>query len=250
MVLLGLLQGLFAAWPLIFVIIIVTAFLSGASSSIAKSPTSLILLAVLSLPGIVASIALYGRYALAYPAAAIENTTASTSIDRSVQLGRDFRWKTCWAVILPGGVGVVAILGASALLKFLAAPGSFLASNPMLFSIADGVVTFVLNLFFSPFLYIVLTLVYYDMRVRKEGFDIERMLAQANPANVQKSGNSEADRDENVAWAPSAVQPTPRYTSWAASGAHRNDLQLECANPELETNSDPLQPPDSQTGDT
>ena len=43
------------------------------------------------------------------------------------------------------------------------------------------VVTSLLSILIYPFFYVVLTVLYYDLRVRKEGFDLELLASQMAP---------------------------------------------------------------------
>jgi hypothetical protein len=56
---------------------------------------------------------------------------------------------------------------------------ALLASNPLLFAGINGVVALISALVFAPYGSIVLTLLYYDQRMRREGFDVERMMRAA-----------------------------------------------------------------------
>jgi hypothetical protein len=53
-------------------------------------------------------------------------------------------------------------------------------------------VALLLGLVFTPLCHIVLTLLYYDQRIRREGFDIERMMESAGlnaPATLPVDGS-------------------------------------------------------------
>ena len=44
------------------------------------------------------------------------------------------------------------------------------------------VITSLLSILIYPFFYVVLTVLYYDLRVRKEGFDLELLASALQPA--------------------------------------------------------------------
>jgi len=173
---LGFLQGLFSGWPLILVVIVFMVCVS-ASGSFKEMGTATWIVAILvSLPGIAGCVALYARYAMAYPASVIEDLPASSAIDRSVQLGQGFRWTACWAILLPYGLGAALQIGFTLLFDWLKSPPGLLSSWPMLATVLDGLSDVLVDMIFVPLPAILLTLLYYDLRVRKEGFDLERML--------------------------------------------------------------------------
>ena len=121
---------------------------------------------------------LYTRYALAFPATAILDETARESIHRSVELGRDFRWKVFWSFALPTGIGMILLGGISGVLDWLGTWLHLTTTHPLLLMELDAIWTFVASVFYEPLTSIALTLTYYDLCVRKEGFDIVRMLQQ------------------------------------------------------------------------
>jgi hypothetical protein len=67
----------------------------------------------------------------------------------------------------------------SALLEALKNGNALLASNPLLVAGINGIVGLTTTLVFTPYGSIVLTLLYYDQRMRREGFDVERMMHAA-----------------------------------------------------------------------
>jgi hypothetical protein len=177
---LGILRGIYAFWPLIPVAIL-GGIIVAALSVPANSPIYWIVIVGLITLGGIPSIALYSRYALAYPAAAIEDRIASSAIDRSIELGQGRRWKVCFGFLLPTGIGVAFNYGVTALIELLKQPRSPLADSPLTLSAIDEISTLLLSLVFSPLTAIVLTLLYYDLRVRKESFDVVHMLDETYP---------------------------------------------------------------------
>ena len=123
---------------------------------------------------IVPGILLMLRYAVAVPASMLEDLGVQQSLDRSTHLtegsrGRVFVvyflvWILTVMLAMTGGV-VATLVGLQA--------GRSLGSQGL---ILQHVITFVANSLVFPLLYIALSLVYYDQRVRKEAFDIEHMM--------------------------------------------------------------------------
>jgi hypothetical protein len=172
---LGLLQAIFAGWPFIIAAII-AVIVAGA---LASSGGVAVVVVVIYVLGGIPSLALYTRYALALPATAIEGLTASSAIDRSVSLSEGGRWRIFWGIVVPSVPSLGLVFGVSGLLEALKSGNALLASNPLLVAGINGVVALITTLVFTPYGSIVLTLLYYDQRIRKEGFDVERMMHAA-----------------------------------------------------------------------
>jgi uncharacterized membrane protein len=113
---------------------------------------------------------------LAYPVLVLEpGTTASGALSRSWALTRGSRWRIFGMLVtlfLLLYIPVIALTTLAALVLPAAAPGAGITSG-----LAAVVLAGVLQLFLYPLFYCVLTVSYYDLRVRKEGFDLE-VLAQ------------------------------------------------------------------------
>lgn len=135
---------------------------------------------LLVVPGIV----LFCGLALGTPALVLEQLDSGTrALSRSWHLTRGAKWKmfgllvtTLIIVILPNMA--VSSLGAI----FVASGPVQLGATPplgMLLFVAIGALA---QMFLMPLLYCVLTIAYYDMRVRKEGFDLELLSTNLQPA--------------------------------------------------------------------
>ncbi len=168
---LGILQGIFAAWPLIVVAFIAVPLAASGASAFLQVPLWIL--------GSVPCVVLYCRYALAYPAAAIEGRTAQDAINRSVSLGEGGRWRICGGIIVPLVPPFLVAAGAAGLVEFFKAFSPLLAGSPLAEAGINGVVALLTDLVFTPYSAIVLTLLYYDQRIRREGFDVERMMQAA-----------------------------------------------------------------------
>jgi hypothetical protein len=167
--------GLLCFWPLL------PAFLIGftAFQSTGSGPGSILLLGGVVLVCMIPCAVLYARYILAYPATAILDASASDSIRRSVDLGRGFRWKVFWSFALPIGIGMAIAAGGGGLLGVIGHWEHFSVLHPFLFALLVGLWTFAASLLYSPLMSIAITLTYYDLCVRKEAFDIVRMLQES-----------------------------------------------------------------------
>ena len=114
---------------------------------------------------------------LAFPVLVLEpGTTASGALSRSWALTRGSRWRIFGMLVtlfLLLYIPIVAHTALAALVLPDAAPGAAMTGG-----IVGLVLAGVLQLFLYPLFYCVLTVSYYDLRVRKEGFDLE-VLAQS-----------------------------------------------------------------------
>jgi hypothetical protein len=140
---------------------------------------------LLFVPGIILLVGLV----LAIPAVVLEpGITATAALSRSWELTRGSRWRVfglglvlvvllyvpvlaiggLLAMVLPGGLGVGV--------------GSAGAASTMVGAVLALAVAGLVQIFIYPLFYCVLTVTYYDLRVRKEGFDLELLASQLQTA--------------------------------------------------------------------
>jgi hypothetical protein len=132
------------------------------------------------IPGIILGVGL----ALAIPAVVLEpGRSASGALSRSWELTRGSRWRIFGLGIVLFVllyIPVVAISGLVAVLVPRGAGPSFAASSTStIIALAIGGLV---QLFIYPLFYCVLTVTYYDLRVRKEGFDLELLASSLQTA--------------------------------------------------------------------
>lgn len=134
---------------------------------------------LLFIPGVILAVGL----AMAIPAVVLEpRASASGALSRSWDLTRGARWRIFGlgvTLLVLLYVPVVAIGGLFALIV----PGS----GGMLGGASIGMVTAIavggiVQMFIYPLFYCVLTVTYYDLRVRKEGFDLELLASTLQSA--------------------------------------------------------------------
>jgi len=131
-------------------------------------------LLLLIVPGVI----FWTGLALSMPALVLERLpTASAAMSRSWDLTRGHRGKI-FAVML------VAVLLFAVPTIVVGVVGGILAALGVVSPIVIHILAALLGLFVYPFLYVVGTILYYDLRVRKEGFDLELLAAAATPAPV------------------------------------------------------------------
>jgi hypothetical protein len=147
---------------------------------------SSVLLALAVIPAFVVALIIFTGLLVATPALVLEDAAPAAALSRSWHLTRGFRWKMLGLVIV---VGIIIAIPSLAL-GFLRGGG--MTMQPVTeFSTADVVweiaAQFISTLIY-PLLYCALTVAYYDLRVRKEGFDLE--LLESTLAHALPSGRA------------------------------------------------------------
>lgn len=134
---------------------------------------------LLVLPGIWLSIALV----FAVPVLIFEGIKGRKAIDRSFNLASDNWWRS-FATLLIGFV-LIGILQIGAPLALRALMGS--VDNAYLFEAGQAVSRGLSAVLSAPFYAALLTVLYYDLRVRKEGYDVQ-LLAQDLDSDAASRG--------------------------------------------------------------
>lgn len=131
------------------------------------------------IPGLVLGVGL----ALAIPVVVIEpRTGASAALSRSWELTRGARWRIFGlglTLLVLLYVPVVAVTGLFAVVLPATGGGFGPASLRAIVAIAIGGLV---QMFIYPLFYCVLTVTYYDLRVRREGFDLELLASTLQTA--------------------------------------------------------------------
>lgn len=121
------------------------------------------------------------RYALAVPAAIFENIGIRASLKRSVALTLKGRGRIFVMALLVGIVfWAIAAAAETPFIILIYRAAKNHQEPPILSLIASQVINFFLYSVIGPVYGIAITLFYYDERIRKEGFDIDFMMQQAN----------------------------------------------------------------------
>jgi membrane-anchored glycerophosphoryl diester phosphodiesterase (GDPDase) len=117
------------------------------------------------------------RYSLAVPACAVENLKAREAIRRSIQLSKGSRGR----IFMLGLLALIIQLGITGLTQgfFIVVGIKHHGVIPVWMSVVQQFLAFLTNTFVGPIYATGFTLFYYDQRVRKEGYDIERMMQTA-----------------------------------------------------------------------
>ena len=132
------------------------------------------------------------RYALALPACVVENTKARPGLRRAIDLSKGARGRI-FVLALLIGVVKIGLVFITQIFTFVSVFKSHGQISPGMTAISQ-VIGFFTNTFLGPIWATGVTLLYYDQRVRKEGFDIEWMMQAAGltapetPPGLERAG--------------------------------------------------------------
>jgi hypothetical protein len=156
------------------------------------------------------------RLSLAFPACVVEQLTAWKSLKRSSVLSKGTRGRVSLLYLLGAALGWLLSLGVMVFLTILLylIPGM---DSPQHAQTAGVILLFIVygscyavQTLIKPVYGIALTLIYYDQRIRKEGYDIEWMMQQAGmvpaqpPAPVQAPTAVPEAEQKPAPWLPDA----------------------------------------------
>jgi lysylphosphatidylglycerol synthetase-like protein (DUF2156 family) len=147
--------------------------------------------AILIWPVLIYAVFMALRYALALPASVVENLKVRAAIKRSIALTKGARGRIFVLWLLVSVIEFMALAVTQAF--FVAYSVRHHYQLPVGLRITQQIVGFFTNSFVGPILAIGTTLFYYDQRVRKEGYDIEWMMAAAGLASNEAKPSGEAD---------------------------------------------------------
>lgn len=125
----------------------------------------------LIVPGLVALSGLI----LAFTVVTVEDETGSDSLGRSWELTKGYKWRTFGLLIIFGAIFYGLIIGATVVGGFAFGMMEGLADDGAgkTFGVLTTVVITVAKIIVYPVLYCMVVTAYYDLRVRKDGFDLE-----------------------------------------------------------------------------
>lgn len=165
--------------------VLVMAFFGGLLASFSRVIGALIMIAgVLGVGALCLWLVL--RYAVTVPVAVLEDESATDAIGRSVDLteghlGRVFVLLIFTVVIAYAVLFVVQ--GPFAAMAFMAGPGS---STYFLINLLSSIFGAIGSAVTSPLMVVAFAVLYYDLRVRKEGLDLDVMLAKLGPPGAER----------------------------------------------------------------
>lgn len=174
---------IFAIAMVFGIVIALTAAIAGAAFSFISPVVSVLVTLVVVLGLLVLAGWLLMRFTLSLPVLLLENRGIVESMARSGTLTQGHRGRVFVGIVVIFAIALAintAITAPAAIgMLFVAAKGSFL---PTWLVAAQALSSGIAGTLTGPLLSIALALVYYDVRIRKEAFDLEVMLAPATPA--------------------------------------------------------------------
>jgi hypothetical protein len=120
----------------------------------------------------IAALLLFVRLLFSSQAVVVEGRGPVAAIKRSWELTRGYYWRTLGYLLV---IGLLVFLIGSLPATLITLPIQFVAPDQLqLQTVINTVVGAILNIIVMPFGLIAYTLMYYDLRIRKEGFDLEQ----------------------------------------------------------------------------
>jgi Membrane domain of glycerophosphoryl diester phosphodiesterase len=167
---------------------IVAAAIGSAGGTGALAASIMVISMLAAFGGAFAAVAYVGMlFAVSIPALMVENQQVPTAIRRSVELTRGKRWSIFMGVLLTIMISYAAVMffqGPFLLATvFLGMKGNvpiWLSLVTALSGAAGGAVS-------SPLIMIVLVTFYYDLRIRKEAFDLQHMMATLDQGRLTQT---------------------------------------------------------------
>ncbi len=160
--------------------------LSSASASAGAGVVGvlLMLLSCLAfLPAIILLAFLDSRWALTLPALMVENLHALSALGRSWRLVKGYFWRVLGALILLVAFMYFLSLVPTMLIQMLALFIAAATNSVTIMTALNAVVSAIMNIVITPIQFTVLTLLYYDIRIRKEGYDLQLRAEAMNLSN-------------------------------------------------------------------
>lgn len=117
------------------------------------------------------------RLQVIVPALMVESLGPVEAVRRSWQLVQNYWWRTFALFMVLYLIELVISAGLAGLVTALAGFGTQ-SFDPVLIQAISGAITVIVTAFFIPLQLVSWTLYYFDLRVRKEGFDIETAASQ------------------------------------------------------------------------
>jgi hypothetical protein len=126
------------------------------------------------------------RYSVAVPALVLENLSARQALKRSVALTRGFLWRLLVVGILTVLIRAVVVLLCQSPFTVVAMLATIKGGYPSVWlSIPSVLVGGACGAATAPLFMIGFALAYYDLRVRKEGFDLQLMMQHLDDTHPQ-----------------------------------------------------------------
>jgi hypothetical protein len=203
-------------------------------------------LVLLIAPGIWLSIS----WSLAIPALLFERLGPFGALRRSFRLVRGRWWPICGAIVV--GVLMVSIVGAVVQGLLIAIPTIVFGDDKAVRAVANVIAATLASTITTPFTAAVITLLYFDQRVRKEGFDLQLLASGlgtapdapvARPVEYAPAEVTAEERAQAPYWPPPPGWKPPRAQPPAAAPPDAQAPAEEERPPWTERGWQPPRPP-------
>ena len=136
------------------------------------------------------------RYSVAVPALVLENLSARQALKRSVALTRGFLWRLLVVGVLTLLIRTVVVFLCQSPFTIAVLLVTVKGGYPSIWlQIPSMLVAGVCATATAPLFMIGFALAYYDLRVRKEGFDLQLMMSNLDEAQPQSAGAQPVDKE-------------------------------------------------------
>lgn len=128
------------------------------------------------------------RFSVSIPAFVLEKRGVFNSLSRSGELTKGHLWRIFVACLVIFCIVYVVQIVCTAPFSIMMVMHTFQGSIPLWLQIATALSGAISAILASPLLMIMLALIYYDVRIRKEAFDLETMMNALGPAEAPPGG--------------------------------------------------------------
>ncbi len=122
------------------------------------------------------------RYALSVPALVLENIGANQSIRRSVELVRGSFWRVVVLMVFATIIAYISVAIFQGPLMFAAVLAGPETATGFWLNMGGAVLGGVAGAISGPIMIVAFALLYYDVRIRQEGLDVQIMMAMLPPS--------------------------------------------------------------------
>jgi hypothetical protein len=128
------------------------------------------------------------RFSVSIPAFILERRGVFNSMTRSGELTKGHLWRVFLACVVITLIVYVVQIVCTAPFSIIVLVHPYRVFIPLWLQVASAVSAGVSTVLASPLLMIMLALIYYDVRIRKEAFDLETMMNGLGPAEAPPTG--------------------------------------------------------------
>jgi hypothetical protein len=151
---------------------------AGASSQVTALAGMLSLLfCCLLIPALVGIVFLDTRWSLFMPSIMLENYNSTGGMGRSWKLVKGSFWRVFFMLLIL--IAILYLFTPGPILLF--SMGAVLLPNPLLLVVINSVASSLITIIITPLQLAVLTILYFDLRIRKEGFDLQLQMQNLPP---------------------------------------------------------------------